>query len=326
MLAKDTAEQATERRRVEWMLVVVTLGLVALLNTTVASKSVVLNLFYLPVVVAGFFLGRYRAGALAFLSVIAVTVVVMSDLSGFTIAADPIVVLLTLCIWGSVLGLTAVFVGTLSDDRTAKSNEAREAYLGVVEVLSSYLQAVNPKLQHRARRVAELSEKVARKLRMSDLEIDNIRLAALMLDMESLEITSRVIRKAVDEIEDGSGLRTLPGSELVQSLGRVLTGAFPIAQSVVQADDFSGRQRDQSRPLSAEVIRTVRAYLQLLHSPLPAQEGREADPFADLEMDDVLSVPSAVIDALRTVVSDERTDQVLSVISASGSHRIVTAH
>jgi hypothetical protein len=326
MLAKDTVEHVTERRRVEWMLVVVTLGLVALLNTTVASKSVVLNLFYLPVVCAGFFLGRYRAGALAFLSVIAVSVVVMSDLSGFTISADPVVVLLTLCIWGSVLGLTAVFVGTLSDDRQAKSNEAREAYLGVVEVLSSYLQAVNPKLQHRARRVAELSEKVGRKLRLSDLEIDNIRLASLMLDMESLEITSRVIRKAVDEIEDCQGARTFPGSELVQSLGRVLTGAFPIAQSVAQADDFSGRQRDQSRPLSAEVIRTVRAYLQQIQCPLPAEHGRETDPFEELEMDDVLSVPSAVIDALRAVVSDERTDQVLSVISASGSHRFAAAN
>ncbi len=326
MLTKDSPEQSTERRRVEWMLVVVTLGLVCLLSMTVASKGVVLNLFYLPVVCAGFFLGRYRAGALAFLSVIAASVVVMSDVGGFAISTDPVVVLLTLCIWGSVLGLTAVFVGTLSDDRQAKSNEAREAYLGVVEVLSSYLQAVNPKLQFRARRVAELSEKVGRKLRLPDQEIDNIRLASLMLDMESLEITSRVIRKAVDEIEEGPGLRTLPGSELVQSLGRVLTGAFPIAQSVVQADDFSGRQRDQSRPLSAEVIRTVRAYLKLIQRPLPAQDGGEFDPFTELETDDVLSVPSAVIDALRQVTTDERNDHVLSVISASGSHRFATVN
>jgi K+-sensing histidine kinase KdpD len=314
MQTKDTPEHVMERRRLEWMLVVITLGLICLLNMTVASKAVVLNLFYLPVVCAGFFLGRYRAGALAFFSVIAVSVIMMSDVSGFAISNDPVTVLLTLCIWGSVLGLTAVFVGTLSDDRQTKTNEAREAYLGVVEVLSSYLQAVNPKLQYRARRVAELSEKVGRKLRMSDQELDNIRLAALMLDMESLEITSRVIRKAVDEIEEGSGPRTFPGSELVQSLGRVLTG-------VVQADDFSGRQRDQSRPLSAEVIRTVRAYLHLIQRPLPAQHGNEFDPFAELETDDVLSVPSAVIDALRAAVHDERNDQVLSVISATGSHR-----
>lgn len=326
MMTKESAEHVTDRRRVEWMLVVIIMGLVALLNTTIASKSVVLNLFYLPVICAGFFLGRYRAGALAFLSVIAVSVVVMSDQSGFASSSEPVMVLLTLSIWGSVLGLTAVFVGTLSDDRHAKTNEAREAYMGVVEVLSSYLQAVNPRLQHRARRVAELSEKVGRKLRLSDQEIDNIRLASLMLDMESLEITSRVIRKAVDEIEDGPGMRTLPGSELMQSLGRVLTGAFPIAQSVVQADDFSGRQRDQSRPLSAEVIRTVRAYLHLIQRPLPVQDGGETDPFEELEMDDVLSVPSAVIDALRAVVSDERTDQVLSVISASGSHRFAAAN
>ncbi len=326
MLTKETDEQTRDRRRVEWMLVLITLGLVCLLGLTVASKAVVLNLFYLPVVCAGFFLGRYRAGALAFLAVIAASVVVMSDVRGFALSTEPVVVLLTLCIWGSVLGLTAVFVGTLSDDRHSKGAEAREAYLGVVEVLSAYLQSVNPRLQTRTRRVAELSEKVGRKLRLPDQELDNIRVAALMLDMESLEITSRVIRKAVDEIEDEPGFRTLPGSELVQSLGRVLTGAFPIAQSVVQADDFSGRQMDQSRPLSAEVIRTVRAYLHLTNRPLPVQEGGAFDVFAELEADDVLGVPSAVIDALRNVTDNERTDHVLSVISANGSHRFATAN
>ncbi len=317
MLTTESDEQGRDRRRVEWMLVVITLGLVCVLGMTVASKAVVLNLFYLPVVCAGFFLGRYRAGALAFLSVIAASVVVMSDVRSFAMSTEPVVVLLTLCIWGAVLGLTAVFVGTLSDDRHVKGAEAREAYLGVVEVLSAYLQAVNPRLEFRARRVAELSEKVGRKLRLSDQEVDNIRVAALMLDMESLEITSRVIRKAVDEIEDGPGLRTLPGSELVNSLGRVLTGAFPIAQSVVQADDFSGRQMDQSRPLSAEVIRTVRAYLKLLHRPLPGQNGRPFDVFAELESDDVLGVPTAVIDVLRQVTENERNDHVLAVISSS---------
>lgn len=326
MLTNDTDDQAKDRRRVEWMLVVVTLGLVCLLGMTVASKAVVLNLFYLPVVCAGFFLGRYRAGALAFLSVIAASVVVMSDVRAFAISTEPVVVLLTLSIWGAVLGLTAVFVGTLSDDRHAKGAEAREAYLGVVEVLSAYLQAVNPRLQSRARRVAELSEKVGRKLRLSDQEVDNIRVAAIMLDMESLEITSRVIRKAVDEIEDDPGLRTLPGSELVNSLGRVLTGAFPIAQSVVQSDDFSGRQMDQSRPLSAEVIRTVRAYLKLQHRPLPAQNGGEFDVFAELEADDVLGVPTAVIDALRLVTETERNDHVLSVISSSVKRHVVVVN
>lgn len=118
----------------------------------------------------------------------------------------------------------------------------------------------------------------------------------------------------------------MPGSELVQSLCRVLTGAFPIAQSVAQADDFSGRQMDQSRPLSAEVIRAVRAYLQLLHRPLPTHDGGSIDVFAELESDDVLGVPSAVIDALRIVTDNERTDHVLSVISASGSHRFAAAN
>ncbi len=65
------------------------------------------------------------------------------------------------------------------------------------------------------------------------------------------------------------------------------------------------------------MIRTVRAYLKLLHRPLPAQKGGEFDVFAELESDDVLGVPTAVIDALRQVTENERNDHVLSAISSS---------
>ena len=56
---------------VELLLIGSALGLAAMLAAINGNKVVVLNLFYLPVVLGGFFLGRYRAGIMALLCVIA---------------------------------------------------------------------------------------------------------------------------------------------------------------------------------------------------------------------------------------------------------------
>jgi HD-GYP domain-containing protein (c-di-GMP phosphodiesterase class II) len=251
-----------QERLLELMLVLTTAAVACVLYHTVAMKIVVLNLFYLPVVLAGFFLGRYRSGVLALLSVVIATIVISTDLSGFGAVNSPLAIGLSVTLWGAVLGLTALLVGTLCDERDAKAIEAHEAHVGVVEVLSKYLQSANPDLQNRARRVALLAERVARKMRLSPKEQDDIRVASLLIDMENIEITARVIKKAVGEMEDrdpATTQRTFHGAELVQSLGSVLTGAFPLLLN--QSEDRNGL--DSQAPFGAKIIRTVRAYVHL---------------------------------------------------------------
>src|SRR3990172_6317736 len=103
----------------EIFLVLIVLALICLLYQTAGYKMVVLNLFYLPVVLTAFFLGRYRAGVLALFSVIAASAVSLVDLSGFGSYSSPIIIGLSVTVWGAVLGLTAILVGTLSDERSA---------------------------------------------------------------------------------------------------------------------------------------------------------------------------------------------------------------
>ncbi|HUG92737.1 MAG TPA: hypothetical protein VML55_17990, partial [Planctomycetaceae bacterium] len=162
------------QRTLEIALIVVSVGLVCLLYRAAESRLVVLNLFYLPIVLAAFFLGRYRAGVLALFSVVGVVVVAALDLGDFTTPGSPLAVGLSLLVWAAVLGLTALLVGTLSDERSAKLSELHEAYVGVVEVLSRYLQSANPQLKARSLRVAELSQRVASEMRLSTREIDDI--------------------------------------------------------------------------------------------------------------------------------------------------------
>ena len=280
-------------RNIQWalelILILVTLGLTCLLYETSGHKITVLNLFYLPVVLAGFFLGRYRAGVLALLSVVSATVIVVLDISNFAMFNSPIAVIMAVMIWGAVLGLTAILVGTLNEERAIKASEAREAHLGVVEVLARYLQTANPKLEGRAVRVSKLCEQVAEKMRLSNKEIDDIRVAALLMDIENIEITARVIKKAVgaleEKLEEDNDNHTIHGTELVQSLGSILTGAFPLVLSQTEAGDVE----NEEMPFSARILRTVRAYDELvhglwdggIHDPMEAIEELDSDIDAD---------------------------------------------
>jgi K+-sensing histidine kinase KdpD len=296
---------ARNERVLEIMLVVITLGLSCLLYTTSGVKLMILNLFFLPVVLAGFYLGRYRAGVLALLSVIAASIVVVSDLSGFVVRPGPLMIGIALMLWGATLGLTALLVGTLCEERDDKALEAHEAHVGVVEVLARYLQSANPQLQNRALRVAQLSESVARRMRLSTKEVDDLRVAALLMDMENIEITAKVIRKAVDELGDGKSVeqRTFNGTELVQSLGSTLKGAFPLVLS--QTCPAASEGNPDTVPFGSRIIKTVRSYVQLTETAWNGSGLSSVDAMDELRCDLESEHHPAVLHALGQVLGQD---------------------
>ena len=280
-------QQKKDRRILEIMLIVIVLGMTSLLHQMEGHKMVILNLYFLPVVLSGYFLGRFSSGTLALFAGIAVTIVVALDSSGFASYSSPTVVGLVVTVWAGVLGLTAILVGTLCDGRAAKVKELHTAYVGVVEVLAKYLQSANPRAKARSIRCAELSQTVAERLRMSQKDIDDVRVGALLYDIGNVEITTQLISKAVDTIEANSGARskhTFQGMELVHSLEPVLSGAVPL---LLNQDDAvhdcltSEEGMPADIPLGAKIIRTVRAYDELAEdesggSPLTPQEAVDA--------------------------------------------------
>ena len=291
------------QRILEICLILVTIGLTALLHATAGHKITVLNLFYLPVVLAGFFLGRYRAGILACFCVVLASAVVVLDLKNFATVNSPMSAILTVMIWSAVLGLTALLVGTLNDERIAKATEAREAHYAVVEVLSRYLQSANPQLQNRAARVSELSEQVARKMRLSNREVDDIRVASLLMDIENIEITSRVIKKAVGTLKEQHDRHTIAGTELVQLLGSVLTGAFPLVLNQAGAEEMS----DEEMPFGAHILRTVRAYDELVCNLWNDDTEHAQDAIEELENDLEANHHPAVLHALKEILVTQET-------------------
>lgn len=299
-------ESQKNQRMLELFLIVIALSLTMLLYEMAGYKLIVLNLFYLPVVLAGFFLGRYRGGLLALLCVIAASVVTALDMRGFASMNAPLVVGLAVILWGAVLGLTALLVGTLSDERNTKIVELHEAYVGVVEVLSRYLQSANPLLEARSSRVARLAQDAAARLRLPPKQIDDIRVAALLYDLESVEVTSRVIRKAMGNLETGEAAsHTFRGADLVQSLGGVLTGAMPLLanQSDTPEEDPLADEVPGGGPtqLGVHIIRAARALVRLQDDHWSGPDASLEEALARLRDDPHEEFDPTVLDALEMV-------------------------
>jgi hypothetical protein len=297
---------ARQTWKLEIFLIVIAVALTCLLAKADGFQVIVLNLFFLPVVMAGFFLGRYRAGILALFCVIAATVVIATDFDCFAAFKSPVTIALCVTIWGATLGLTTLLVGSLCDELQRKMIDAQEAHMGVVEVLSQYLQSANPNMQSRAKRVSLLSEKVAKTMGLSDSEIDNVRMASLLVDVENIEVTARVIRRAVGELDGEQLQSTFNGTDLVQSLGKVLSGVVPMLLEQYRGADWCDDVSYNEPNIGAEIIRSVRQFDQQISEPWSEYFDRPLDAVQDLRTDLDGHYHPAVLEALETVVISGR--------------------
>jgi hypothetical protein len=317
----------SEKRILELILIIICIALCCLLYRAGSYRMVVLNLFYLPVVLAAFFLGRYHAGILALFCVICVSMAIGLNLNTVAAYSSPLVSGLALAIWGAVLGINALLVGTLSDEKMHKIEELHDAYVGVVEVLVRYLNSADPKLKDQATKISDLCRQVAARMRLSDKEIDDIRVAALLQDIESIEVTARVIQKAVGDLSvkrKSMEEHTFNGRDLVHSLGSVLTGALPLLidnRDELTADDAEdGIPAPVESVLGAKILRTVRRYLTLLSQASPDAQPRDIVNVLknDLECDH----HPAVLHALeQTVLRSSKTasEHELLELAAAGN-------
>jgi hypothetical protein len=303
-------EKNQSKRITEASLIVICGALTAMLFLADGYKMVILNLYYLPVVLAAFYLGRHRAGILAFFCVMLATVVAASELRGFAGESSHLVIGISLIVWAAVMGLNALFVGTLSDERARKIDELHDAYLGVVEVLARYLKSADPGMNDRSKRIALLSQEVARRMRLSEREVDDIRVAALLQDINNIEVTAKVIRRAVGDLQssNGSTEHTFHGGDLVQSLGSVLASSLPL---IVSHGDCLEFNLEDQRPkgdqhIGAAIIQAVRQFDALTSAPEPLE-------------------PQAAILAMESELDGDYHPGVLSVLAQTGFHHEDTA-
>ncbi len=250
----------------ELLLVMMVLVVVLVSHHLVGGMHGLLHFYYLPVAIAAYYFGRKLAGTTALFAFLAVTALTLADPDRYTRMLEPTMLFaLNLCVWGGFLGLSALLVGTLCDQRAEQIEQLRQAHVGIVEILVKYLQSADRYTKSHSLRVAELSEEIATEMGLSTNAVDDVRVGALLHDIGKVEISTNVIQKAAKLSEEEWAemtTHTFKGAELVRSLGSILSGAVPLIQH--HHDWYvDGEQEEESSevaPLGARIIAVADAY------------------------------------------------------------------
>ncbi|QDS99342.1 diguanylate cyclase [Adhaeretor mobilis] len=125
---KFSTDLPTHERLIEALLTATVLAIFALMWFYYVDTPWLLHLYYLPVVLIGFFLGKSRARLLAMLSVLTATIIFVPNLSAGASSGIPLATILAFCLWIVTLITTAILVGSMSDRWRVAMHELRESH------------------------------------------------------------------------------------------------------------------------------------------------------------------------------------------------------
>jgi putative nucleotidyltransferase with HDIG domain len=203
----------------------------------------------------------------AFLCILAVVVfLLISPSSFFTADTEKVYVIVSLTAWGSFLILTSAAIGYLYEEKEKKIKDLKAAYVGILEILSKYLESADKYTKGHSVRVSHLSEDIARAMGLRSFERENIKVAALLHDIGKTEISMDIVRKAASLTSSENELMSShseKGARIISLVGGVLEEAVPIVVAhhkyYFEDKDFSSNDREKI-PIGAAIIAVSDSY------------------------------------------------------------------
>jgi len=294
----------------EQILVAVIL-IVALIGTyVIQEKFIILNFYYLPVLMAGYFLGRRTGVLAAVFSILAVLICILVFPTRFLDGNEILTGLLQLSSWGGFLILVSFAVGTLYEKNEQRVKELKNAYIGVLEILSKYLESTDRYTKGHSVRVSELAMEIAIAMELPRSEVENIRVSGLLHDIGKIEISSEILSKAADlstEEKELMDLHTVKGAYILTAVGSVLKEVVPIVVAHHQyfADTFENNVGTNKIPLGARVIAVADAY-DAMTTDRPYRKGIPPwEAFQEILAKTSKQFDPRVVDAFKRVVSEK---------------------
>lgn len=168
--------------------------------------------------------------------------------------------------WGGFLILASVAVGTLYEENERRLRDLKNAYIGILEILSKYLESTDRYTKGHSVRVSELASEIATAMELPQGEVENVRVAGLLHDIGKIEISGEILRKAAElttEEKEIMDEHTVKGAYLLSSVGSVLKEVVPIVVSHHKyfIDSIDSAQREMVKiPLGARILAVADAF------------------------------------------------------------------
>lgn len=232
----------------------------------IEEKVIILNFSYLPVLIAGYFLGRRMGVLTAVFSILAVVICALVFPERYFSSREILKGAAQLSSWGGFLILASVAVGTLYERNEQRVKELKNAYIGVLEILSKYLESTDRYTKGHSVRVAELATEIAIAMELPRPEVENIRVAGLLHDIGKIEVSGEILQKAAalsTEERELMDLHTVKGAYILSAVGSVLKEVVPIvvAHHKYFIDTLEATDGDTLKvPLGSRVIAVADAF------------------------------------------------------------------
>src|SRR4030043_2288853 len=199
------------------LFLIILFGIVAI-AFLVNYKFAFLNFFFLPVILAGYYLGKRQAVLTASLCVLLVALYhIFSRVLLRSLPQMSLDEVLNIVTWAGFLILTAAIIGMIAEQREARMKSLQGAYSGVLEIMLKYLEVADEQ-KPRSVRVAHLAGKIAAAAKMSTFHIENIKSAALLLEAGDLRSNLHLYDEVAAFMAGESG----PSGKAVDDRAKVL--------------------------------------------------------------------------------------------------------
>lgn len=177
----DLLEQVKRfvNRHFERLLVLFLVASLLLIHRYIDYKLGFLSFYYLPIIAAGFLVGRRMAVWAALFVVLLVGFVQatqgLDGRAGLSVAE-----LATLVPWGGFLILTGYAVGALAEQRRARIDDVRATYLTMLELLTLHVDSADRLRRGHSYRVGERAAQLGRELGLTETQQEDLRIAGLL--------------------------------------------------------------------------------------------------------------------------------------------------
>lgn len=276
----------------------------------VVDKIVFLYFYFIPILVAGYYIGKKGAVLSSILTVLTVTLRLLISPRTFTINsgidADLIFQIMT---WGGFLVLSSYVVGRLYEEKEARYRDLKQSYVGVVEILVKYIESVDRYTKGHSVRVSDIAMDIAKAMSVTREACENIKVAALLHDVGKIDVSMELIKKAASLTTDERkmmGTHTERGANILNKVGNVLSEAVPIVLAHHEyfnkknADDISSKA---DVPLGARIIAVADSYDAIV-TDRPYRKGKLPwQALEEIEKSSGTQFDPEVVEAFRHVVS-----------------------
>jgi len=210
--------RAAALRHFETTLIILILFGILATAFLVHLKFSFLNFFFLPVILAGYYMGKRQAVLTASLCVLLIVLYLVFTYVIFQkmprLSLDEI---LNVVIWAGFLILTAGIIGAIAEQRETRLKSLQRAYVGVLEIMLKYLEVADEK-RPRSLRISLLAGKIATAAGLPTFQVENIKSAALLVETGDLRANISLYEKVAAFMATESG----PLEKQMDDRGRVL--------------------------------------------------------------------------------------------------------